>query len=372
MPVITCENPHTEGYDPNSASNSPEATAAHKATHDVKFEGAVLRLRERNGYDDSDWYALVWDEEQQKTREVFYATTRGWTYHNGASIDATHDVIEKAVAHTAATLLANWEREHGEKISKGMTASVTVKGETLTGMIRWEGESKPRTAWAARYGTPTKRYGLQVEGRTKYVFADADKLHDVVRTPWTTEERAEMTERAEARARGQYSEATAAADKRAAEAPAVVVAPVADVAPALAVETPQRPVERHVGALAEDMDAKGVAAAVEVLGAGGHFLATLTNIVGDWSAEGVFVMPGGSRNEERAGVRVRYYADGRPEEAQGSMTAKRREARRAARNEALDGCARTLRAAGWSVMHQEHKTTRTRCVGALLAWPPVG
>ncbi|MGW9069251.1 hypothetical protein ACWGQT_07375 [Streptomyces yangpuensis] len=478
MAVITCDNPHAEDYDPNSSNNTPEATAAHMATHTVRFEGAVLRLRERNGYDDSDFYATVWNEEAQAVEEVYYATTRGWTYHNGAHIDATHDVIEKAVAHTAALLLADWERSYNERIEKGMTASTTVKGETLTGVIAWVGEAKAFTSWEARYGAPRKRYGLKIEGRSKFVFADADKLHDVVRTPWTAEDRADMTARAEYRARTDYAQATALADKRAAEAPAVVdsrdadadgwmlyavgrdgmddgdagdiaqhlvdgdavaysvdgtkasgapvdprtvgipralsavqrgalrqglriehdgkgavrlslgemcmvlrpvddgplagpVAPAAAETPAPAVAAPQRPVERHVGALAEDLAAKGVRAAVEALGADGHALATVTNIVGDWSTKGVFVAPGGSRHEERAGVLVQFYADGYTYEAH-KVSATRREARRAARNEALDGCARTLRAAGWSVMHREHKTTRTRCVDALHAWPPVG
>src|SRR5262245_8797785 len=62
----------------------------------LSYEGAVLQTWENNGYDDSDFLAAVWDEDTQKVKSVTYATTRGWTYHNGASVDATNDVLAKA------------------------------------------------------------------------------------------------------------------------------------------------------------------------------------------------------------------------------------------------------------------------------------
>ena len=60
------------------------------------YQGCVLDTREYNGYNDSDFYAIVWDEEKQKLDRIEYATTRGWTYLNGAGIDATEEVREKA------------------------------------------------------------------------------------------------------------------------------------------------------------------------------------------------------------------------------------------------------------------------------------
>lgn len=62
---------------------------------ETSFVGCVLGVRERNGYDDSDFYALVWDESKGEAYEIEYATTRGWTYPNGATVDATPEVIEK-------------------------------------------------------------------------------------------------------------------------------------------------------------------------------------------------------------------------------------------------------------------------------------
>jgi len=70
-----------------------------EAGEDVREEsyvGCVLATRERNGYDDSDFYAVVWDEEKQCCRDITYATTRAWTYNNGAVVDATEEVKRKA------------------------------------------------------------------------------------------------------------------------------------------------------------------------------------------------------------------------------------------------------------------------------------
>ena len=75
-----------------------EKTSANGETYyqETKFRGAVLTTREENWHDDSDFYALVWDDEARKISKVYYATTRAWTYRNGAVADATDEVVEKA------------------------------------------------------------------------------------------------------------------------------------------------------------------------------------------------------------------------------------------------------------------------------------
>jgi hypothetical protein len=104
-----------------------------------------------------------------------------------------------------------------------------VRGEgTLTGVVGWVGESKARTAWEARYGTPTPRYGIRVEGRAKMIFRDHGAKTLAVTVPgWTDEDRAAMIERAEDRARHDFREALRLADEReplpAAPAPGDVV-----------------------------------------------------------------------------------------------------------------------------------------------------
>lgn len=58
------------------------------------YVGRVLGTGERNGYDDSDFTATVWDDEKGDVAVFVYATTRYPTYHLYAHIDATAEVLE--------------------------------------------------------------------------------------------------------------------------------------------------------------------------------------------------------------------------------------------------------------------------------------
>lgn len=60
-----------------------------------EYEGCVLCTRERNGPDDSDFYAVVWDEQEQGLKAIEYATTR-FASTGSARVDATPEVIVKA------------------------------------------------------------------------------------------------------------------------------------------------------------------------------------------------------------------------------------------------------------------------------------
>lgn len=62
------------------------------------YTGRVIALREMNGSDDSDFIAIVWTHED-KLAEITYATTRGWTYANSASVDATPEILAKYDAY---------------------------------------------------------------------------------------------------------------------------------------------------------------------------------------------------------------------------------------------------------------------------------
>ena len=65
--------------------------------------GLCLSEREMNGYNDSDFFMTIWDEEKSEPREVMFATTRGWTYPAmGSSVDATPEVRAKYDAYVAA------------------------------------------------------------------------------------------------------------------------------------------------------------------------------------------------------------------------------------------------------------------------------
>lgn len=59
---------------------------------EVQHEGCVLNTYERNGYDDSDWYAECWDCDRHEIVRVHYDTTRAGG-GGRAEIDATDDVL---------------------------------------------------------------------------------------------------------------------------------------------------------------------------------------------------------------------------------------------------------------------------------------
>ena len=63
--------------------------------HEDSYVGTTLIEREENYADDSDFYALCWDEEKQAVIRVDYATTR-FAGGGNATVDATLEAILKA------------------------------------------------------------------------------------------------------------------------------------------------------------------------------------------------------------------------------------------------------------------------------------
>lgn len=123
--------------------------------------GLVLELGEHNGYDDSDFFAIVWNEEKQAPEEIQYASTRGWTYPNGAAVDATPEVLEKFKAYQTARMkkaMAEQDRRNAARAlaekkvpAKGKLVRV-VKGRKVPqgteGVVIWEGAGD----WGPRVG----------------------------------------------------------------------------------------------------------------------------------------------------------------------------------------------------------------------------
>jgi hypothetical protein len=155
---------------------------------DVSHVGHVLFTRERNGYDDSDFYAVVWDDETQAPKEVFYATTRGWTYYNSAIPDATPDVQAAYDAYRERV-----SRERAEERAR-IEAAVPRKGTRVrvtsgrkvphgtAGTVIWYGTDK----YAPRYSTLVQdgRVGMRVG-----VKDDAGTVH------WTSATNVEVIEK---------------------------------------------------------------------------------------------------------------------------------------------------------------------------------
>lgn len=138
--------------------------------------GEVLALRERNGYDDSDFLALVGDPKTGEASWVEYATTRGWTYPNSATVDATPELIEaykancKAKSEAFAAKLAavrSCDAKFGTvvvvKAARGKAAALNgTEGE-----VCWEGPG-------FGYGSPA-RLGLRLLDGSK-VFVNATQV----------------------------------------------------------------------------------------------------------------------------------------------------------------------------------------------------
>lgn len=181
MAIFHCSNPFAGkdlGYDPNSYSSDPAATKAHvEEAHEESWTGCVLRLGEHNWHDDSDFYALVWDEEQGEVREIEYATTRGWTYHDSAKVDATDEVRAKAVAWQAEQLFSLYVekaraayREELERIEVGVEVkSLTTRGKNkgVVGTVE--------TIRNSFYG-PGLSVGIHVEGEAQRRYLEMDRV----------------------------------------------------------------------------------------------------------------------------------------------------------------------------------------------------
>ncbi len=143
-----------------------------KTTH----QGLVLELGEYNGYDDSDFYAVVWNWEKNSTERITYASTRGWTYPNSASVDATPEVIAVYQAYCEKRRTEYEEMKRQEELKRpsvGKTVRV-VRGRKVpkgtTGKVVWYGED--------RYRRGKMRVGILVEG--KRVFVDAEYCEVII------------------------------------------------------------------------------------------------------------------------------------------------------------------------------------------------
>jgi len=110
-----------------------EAGIDYQAEPRLEFVGCVLDKGEMNYYDDSDFYAVVWDEEQRVVRRVMYATTRAWCENIGCVVDATPETIRKAEAFLAGhlyDLLQESYRKTAAEVAVGKQV-VVVKGRNV-------------------------------------------------------------------------------------------------------------------------------------------------------------------------------------------------------------------------------------------------
>lgn len=134
------------------------------------YIGAVLDIWERNGSWDSDFYALVWDNMDERCKVIEYASTRCWTYHNGAHVDAGESVQRRAREwfipkvrenQVALARIAAMEVKVGD-----IVRSTTKRGKNVgvEGMVRRiEIDRYKSTSWSTHY-----RYAVEVIGEDSY------------------------------------------------------------------------------------------------------------------------------------------------------------------------------------------------------------
>lgn len=136
--------------------------------HAISHEGRVLYTYEQNGYHDSDFYAVVWDDEEERLRSIEYATTRGWTYHNGATADATEEALAKARAFLAEKVAEANRLASAEAAvipDRGKQVEVTRgKHKGATGTVVWKG--------ADRYRRGGVRLGVDSGGERIWINAE--------------------------------------------------------------------------------------------------------------------------------------------------------------------------------------------------------
>ncbi len=137
---------------------------------EVRYTGCVLDKYEHNGYEDSDFYAICWDEERQKVVEVEYDTTRcgGSGY---AEIDATEETLRSVYRFYKrmgrCLFDGRTNEEQAKKVQKGDNVRV-VRGRKIpkgsTGSVFWVG-----TRYNYYSHENEERVGVEIDGDRQFL-----------------------------------------------------------------------------------------------------------------------------------------------------------------------------------------------------------
>lgn len=153
-----CPHKNNADYIRSRGPNCPDYCQNYNPLYmQTTYQGCVLDTYERNGRDDSDFYAIVWDEPNQTILHIEYASTRGWTYPNGATVDATPEVQAKAQEYLRKTAFDRWQddnRRQAKMPYKGRKVKV-IAGRKLqhgtVGEVFWFGQDSFKKS---RYNNP--------------------------------------------------------------------------------------------------------------------------------------------------------------------------------------------------------------------------
>jgi hypothetical protein len=131
---------------------------------DVTYKNRVLYDGERNYHDDSDFYAIVWDDELGEMRNTVYASTRGWSYPNHVNVDFTPESDPEGWANMVATLREKLGAEARELM---MTAHTVPKVGDEVRVVNGPGKDTLGTVFWTGYGRGGKgacRLGMSPSG----------------------------------------------------------------------------------------------------------------------------------------------------------------------------------------------------------------
>ena len=120
------------------------------------YVGRVLETYEENGYHDSDFYAVVWDDETESIIHKQYATTRFYSNGYGAKVDATPEVIAKATAERKSRFLKSAieaDEETAKTIAKGKMVEINRgrKNRGVIGEVFWVGNPEKFSYYAKEH-----------------------------------------------------------------------------------------------------------------------------------------------------------------------------------------------------------------------------
>jgi len=157
----------------------------------TEYEGCVLDEGEINGYDDSDFYAVVYDRESDSVKRVTYASTR---YAGGGrcTIDATPEAQTLAAEALRRRLFAEWKAHNEDQARvptegrevcfvKGRPTVKLADGSRMKVPLGTVGTVQQRQERRSQYGTWSYGFRLAVAVSSETTPAydlreDGDKL----------------------------------------------------------------------------------------------------------------------------------------------------------------------------------------------------
>lgn len=141
------------------------------------YEGCVLNWYERNGYDDSDWYATCWDEKEQRVVDVMFDTTRcGGGGH--AEIDATAEVLRKVYRYWKNIGRALFDNRTNPEQAKKPHVGDTVR---IIGGRKIKKGTECKVFWTGSCRNPYSgctedRLGVEADGHRQFIKEEQAEL----------------------------------------------------------------------------------------------------------------------------------------------------------------------------------------------------